>query len=553
MSEKQYQVAVEQDHVADVDAELRRSSGSSTIPNRSVDVADARTNSKRITHYALTAEEAEKLRQDPRVKGVELTKEEREAVPLEQRGDHRDTNIFDTLDYDLGQGNFDKTVDSGTDLNWGFMRHTRRLDPWNGAGGTVTTNHRSAIDGTGVDIVISDDGSETGHPEWLSEDGSTSRFQQIDWYAGAGVSGTMPTNFYDVTSGHGAHVMGTAGGLYHGWAKGAHLYSMKTLDSGAISPSASTSSFDLIRLWHRNKPVDPETGFKRPTVVNASWGSLFGMGQSNTAWNLNYRGTNYTNQTVGSNIYGFVGRYRSDFGQFVHPYSNPIYETEIEDMLDEGVHFVTSAGNYQSYIAAIGDQDYNNQTTSPYSYFYHRGGLGGTLSNAITVGNINNNNGGGGASATEETKADSSECGPGVTIWAAGTNIISAGFQEASFGNTYTYGYSGNSGNTYGSLVISGTSMASPQVCGALACYLQTNPGATPQQGREWLEEQATRGLLYYTSQTDYRNSYNCADPDRRILYIPYWNKHIRRLNNKEAFTKSTVKMTGVGLKFKKN
>ena len=127
MSEKQYQVAVEQDHVADVDAELRRSSGSSTIPNRSVDVADARTNSKRITHYALTAEEAEKLRQDPRVKGVELTKEEREAVPLEQRGDHRDTNIFDTLDYDLGQGNFDKTVDSGTDLNWGFMRHTRKI------------------------------------------------------------------------------------------------------------------------------------------------------------------------------------------------------------------------------------------------------------------------------------------------------------------------------------------------------------------------------------------------------------------------------------------
>ena len=57
----------------------------------------------------------------------------------------------------------------------------------------VELQPRSAIDGTGVDIVISDDGSETGHPEWLSEDGSTSRFQQIDWYAGRCFRNNAPT------------------------------------------------------------------------------------------------------------------------------------------------------------------------------------------------------------------------------------------------------------------------------------------------------------------------------------------------------------------------
>ena len=54
---------------------------------------------KELLHIP-TVQEAEKLRQDPESKGVELTKEEREAV-LRTTWRPRDTNIFDTLDYDL--------------------------------------------------------------------------------------------------------------------------------------------------------------------------------------------------------------------------------------------------------------------------------------------------------------------------------------------------------------------------------------------------------------------------------------------------------------------
>jgi subtilisin family serine protease len=78
-----------------------------------------------------------------------------------------------------------------------------------------------------------------------------------------------------------------------------------------------------------------------------------------------------------------------------------------------------------------------------------------------------------------DQKSSYSDCGPGVDIWAPGTSIISA-LSSAGVGDARNGSY----------LVgkYSGTSMASPQVCGVLTCALEQNP--------HWNQEQAKAYIL---------------------------------------------------------
>ena len=53
-----------------------------------------------------------------------------------------------------------------------------------------------------------------------------------------------------------------------------------------------SNCFDVIKGWHNNKPIDPETGYKRPTVVNMSWG--YGYSTGSTPTGGSYRGTTWS-------------------------------------------------------------------------------------------------------------------------------------------------------------------------------------------------------------------------------------------------------------------
>ena len=89
----------------------------------------------------------------------------------------------------------------------------------------------------------------------------------------------------------------TIAGRTYGWAKNARIYAHKIAVGGSTGTPASecislNDSFDLIKLWHRNKPIDPETGYKRPTVVNMSWG--YGYSTGSTPTGGSYRGTTWS-------------------------------------------------------------------------------------------------------------------------------------------------------------------------------------------------------------------------------------------------------------------
>ena len=87
MSEREYIVSLKRGVDADAfNQEMIASSGADAIPNRTVDIADARELSVRLTHYSLTAAEAESLKADSRVVDVEIPPQDRDDVEVLQKG-----------------------------------------------------------------------------------------------------------------------------------------------------------------------------------------------------------------------------------------------------------------------------------------------------------------------------------------------------------------------------------------------------------------------------------------------------------------------------------
>ena len=91
-----------------------------------------------------------------------------------------------------------------------------------------------------------------------------------------------------------------------------------------------------------------------------------------------------------------------------------------------------------------------------------------------------------------EQKNSSSECGPGITVYAPGTNIMSAWTNATGQGGS-TY----HANSSYKQRNISGTSMASPQVCGLGACILQLEPYHTPASLKEKISNLASEDKIY--------------------------------------------------------
>ena len=424
MSEKEYVVTLNKGvDYAQFNQEMIASTGAGDIPNRTVDVADARPKSTRNTHYALTDAEAETLRNDGRVTDVQLRPDLRDDIEI-------GIQAIQTADFTKS------TSSSGNRRDWGKIRHSFTENVY-GTGTSLGGNYNRpySMDGTGVDIVIQDSGLQVDHPEFNDADGN-SRVQLIDWYAASGVTGSQNANHYRDYHGHGTHCGGTATGLNFGWAPNARVYVVKVAGlegSGDGGTGISTSScFDVIKGWHQNKPVDPKTGLKRPTIVNASWGysSAVSSGFSGTISSVVYRGTTYSDSNDPSFSATPNSHMRDTYGIYPY-YANGAYripirldsvDADVQDCIDAGVHVCIAAGN-NSFKAdiATGD-DYNNIVF--YGGFYNRNYHRGSSpfdegANMVGCTDMTPEN------ATTERKTSFSTTGPGVSIFAAGEYIIS--------------------------------------------------------------------------------------------------------------------------------
>jgi subtilisin family serine protease len=445
------------------DIESDTDGGNLYIPNRRVEFTNERPASLRQCWYLLTDEEAEQLKLDERVFDVEIPPEHRDDIKPILRA--------------VQTGDFTKTtLDIGAYLNWGMIRCNATTNVY-GTGTETNRSYTYSLTGDGVDVVIQDSGLQIDHPEFQDEFG-VSRVQQLDWGAYSGGAFTQNANHYRDYDGHGTHVASTVAGKYFGWAKKARVYSQKIdgLEGSGDSGTgiSATYAFDAIKAWHLAKPIDPKTGVKRPTVVNMSWGYIKYF---TSVSSLTYRGTTYTNTTatVAANRasnYGFIQNYDGTYYYANNRVSSA--DTDVQEMIDAGIIVCIAAGNYGFKIDVSGGDDYNNSVTTSGgnggTFYYHRGSSP-LDDEAIKVGNIDSTV----YDINNDQKASSSETGPGVDIYAPGTNIMGA----CSTTNAFTdEAYWANS--SYRQMNISGTSMASPQVAGVAALILQINPKATP-------------------------------------------------------------------------
>jgi len=150
--EKEYAVIVNKGvDLSELDAELAAEQGHGPIPARSVDIANPRLGSRRITHWMLTDQEAEELANDPRVLAVEIPPDQRDDIQIGLNASQ--------------PGSFYRGFNDATDVNWGLRRVNETTNAYTDQT-TVAGSYEYALNGEGVDIVIQDSGIQPGHPEW---------------------------------------------------------------------------------------------------------------------------------------------------------------------------------------------------------------------------------------------------------------------------------------------------------------------------------------------------------------------------------------------------
>ena len=481
--------------------EIINSGGGAYVPSRAVQCLNERPFNDYLAHYQLTDAEATLLKSDPRVASVELQADLRPGVEKGFNGT-RPTYTYDK-----------SSITGATMKNWGLVRCTTPSNPMSAAT-QLSKSFTYNLDGTGVDIIVVDTGVEPYHPEFARNTDGTggSRVVDFDWHS-LGVPG-VPTGasiggYLGDGDGHGSNCASIAAGNTCGWAPGAAIYSIRIFTGTGISSEAylgaisSDLCFDLVRAFHLAKIA---AGNKRPTICTNSWGYRSSYPALSS---VHYRGTQYniSSYTQGS-AYGLINS--------VHPYSQINYLNQSADnCAAAGVILVGAAGNYWHKIDVAGGADYDNYYTDTgnFSTYYQRGSSPTCANSFITVGAVDNNTG-------NERKVYFSETGPRVDIYAPGVMIMGA-YANKSY---VTPAVPDPRNTTYYLNKISGTSQATPQVTGYLACILQTRPTLTINEAKSFLTTYSTKGNLTVTGSEAYNNTTSLQGGNNRILQMPFTN-----------------------------
>ena len=485
--------------------EMETKGGTDTIPDREVICSERRPIS-RNTEYILTSDEAEILKTDDRIVDV---------VPksILDQAQIRPTWTQTSTDWDKS------STAASTNRNWGLYRciNGSQISNWGSdntsdASATITTTSS----GKNVDFLLVDGHINPDHPEFaVNEDGTGgSRVQQFNWLSltnqiTGGANGTYTyrtgTDLNNSSDNHGMHVAGTVAGNTQGWARDANIYYLSPYD-GQI---ASSRLFEYVRAWHNQKSINPLTGRRNPTICNNSWSSTYTLTRSNVTL-IMYRGVSDPSPFSDANLRSYGIRNFNATQIIVKEYSASNV-ADIEDCVDDGIIFVGAAANDSEKIDVQGGTDYDNYVfTGGVAYYYHRGswnssaaksGVGGQRL-SICVGAL--------SALSNESKATFSNCGPRVDLYSPGSNIISA--LHPAGGGVTLVDDSRNSSYKLGKY--NGTSMASPQVCGVIACLLEQYPNMNQSDVENYLNQHVKQNQMTttsggYTDDTDLQGSPN--------------------------------------------
>ena len=551
------------------------------IPNRKISCTSDMNFSPKRSVYSMSVNEANILRNHSKVEWVEQSSMYNPVVLEQRKYDEefdRHTNI-DRFKINCRNLRPDRLFGSnpGSTLDftqWGVYRHQSTTNNF-GTSTTVNADSQYSLTGKNVDIVIMDTGVRWDHPEFLKSGVSSfstkadTRVRDIlihgaeeygiNWTAqGLTAPGSGSLSNYTVAnvlesstfggSWHGSHVAGTAAGNQFSVAFEANIWTIACVDRSDVGWSEPSDGFDYIKVWHKNKPINPETGLRNPTVVNCSWGHRQFF-RHDLSYNVTFRGSSYTNTQVDADPTNVPAVY--------YLKANGIYyrefttkrttgQTEADELVNDSdcqnVVLVCAMGNSEGKNEVKNGTDYDNEFTSGtfyygslpngYDPYYTRSGTPaitreGEEDAAIKVGSLDSNR----QSGSQERNSGFSNKGPNLDIWAAGTMVLSP----------LNSGYSDPRDNSYYIEYLNGTSMATPNVSGVIALHLESTPTATRKNVREWLLSEGSRTL----SSSDYYDPYtsngandtnywgdeqSLKSSPRRILYNPYANNTIPKI-----------------------
>ena len=590
------------------------------IPDRKVTCTNSKNFSPTRGTYELTEEEASEIGKHPHVEWIELSPTDHPGYyPNPQPATKRfpkDVKIY----RDLSSPNNPPTSPTSAEINRTNYAMVRVGVDTNGdfygtASGSIgvrTDNINFSLTGKNVDIIIQDSGIQQYHPEFIDGDGK-SRVSDIvldgpytidpayfntnsltytkadgrvgiattaahEWWentskrSGAfssvgtvaipnaytmnnamGIGGTVN----GLTSGHGTGCAGLAAGNNFGLAFEANIWNMPGIGD-AVSLGIE-ANYDLMKIFHQNKPTNSTTGRKNPTVINGSWGYQAAFSSGNTVSYKFQGGTGtFTGNAATSNLVTamknglnnqVVGAYRS----WSSSSRSNSTDTAASEMMATGVIYVAAAGNNNQRLGVGADDpdrlnylsDNYFSTTDPRSEFpsgtvpcNHRdwmnpqgNGFDSTTDfhPTICVGAMDDFVG----ADLAERKASYSNNGPGIDVWAPADETLSAGtngvssyedFVRPDDGMSYT---NSTDGSDYFDSNFNGTSAAAPVVAGLIALYLESNPSATSRQVKDFLFEQGSVVVadgLYRDDISDATNnaywtgSYNMRGAQKRIL-----------------------------------
>ncbi len=456
----------------------------------------------RNTNYYMTQDQANELKKDSRVLDVELADNIIE----------KPTAIYNNTSY-TKNGFFWKTgsFPIPTDFQWGHIHAGSASQIGKGSFGYGGTSRKNASvdvfnNGKHVDVVILDQPMAYDSEEWYSPSTNTSRFVQYQWFnqLNSIVTSIDDDGFTPPTGNvtyhqnsaldksHGQHVGGTVAGQHYGWANEANIYSLTKLGSFLSGQTISGYLiYDYLRAFHLHKAVNPVTGRRNPTISNHSYGGIFFLNPEEEVLSFSklisvfYRGTTFNSGNPGPSGWSQSG-VETDFGLRFDITNYPFYSaalaSDIQDAIDDGVVFITSAGNDDLLVADPSEDDWNNTFTFEYdtgdnrTRYYNRGSWPSSPdTDAIVVGALSNE--------TDFKRAAFSMFGAGLDIYAPGERIISC------YGNTGTNDtkYSAGSANYYA--IASGTSMASPQVAGVVATLATAKPRFTNSDAKGYIQK----------------------------------------------------------------
>ena len=368
------------------------------------------------------------------------------------------------------------------------------------------------------------------------------------------VIGTTTNGNSDITDDHGTACAGLSAGKNFGLASKANIWNMYGISNNAAVSINIEQNYDLMKIFHVNKPINPSTSVKNPTIINGSW--IFGAGyRFEDEINYKFRGTTGS-FTAGSPSVDLVTAMnnglknqfasRGTYKTWTTSSRSLSYDEAGNELISSGVIYVAAAGNDNARVGIgstdpdrlnymsdtfFGTTDYRSEFPSgtvPCNHrdWYNPGGIG---FNSITdpeyhpvilVGAMDDETIGTGS----EQKATYSNNGPGIDVWAPADETLTAGLPFAGR-------YQRRDNFAFYDRFFNGTSAAAPVVSGLIALYLETNPSVGSTETKNWLNTIGSKVLdssQYYDQFTDdttinyWSSDRNLREAERRIAFNPF-------------------------------